>query len=169
MTDSKEKRSTRIHEKVAEMLGMEMPENVEKSVVPMPSPHEVKGVDNPELPDLDRELQRLEHSQRQTEVLIDQGMIAIQSTFSDLMTMPAMYKPKHLMAAAELFTAVSALNQHRTDTQLKQVELKLKLTAFSRGRTGLQNITGNTIIFNREDFIKAAADFEKSQDSDDGD
>ncbi len=167
MTYSKEKKFNRIHQKVADVLGMELPEEtgeVENAAVPMPPKTEIALVDNPELPEVGRELQRLEHSQRQTEVLIDQGMMAVQSTFADLMTMPPMYKPKTLMAAAELFTAVSTLNQHRTDTQLKQIELKLKLASYSRNRSSGQTITGNTIIFNREDFIKAATDFEKSKD-----
>jgi hypothetical protein len=163
------RRLTRIHQKVADILDMdvneaEAEEDFDDSLVPVPESHEITLVDNPELPALHEEMLRLEHGERQTEFLLEHGLAAVQQSLTELNLMPPMYKPKAVMAAAELFSAVANLSQHKTDVQLKRIELKLKLAAFSRNKAASNNITGNTFIINREELIKAYSETEEGDD-----
>lgn len=164
------RRLARIHQKVADILDMEVSEEGEEetedsdALVPFPETTDITLVDNPELPVLHDEMMRLEHGQRQTEFLLEQGLVAVQQSLAELNLMPPMYKPKAVLAAAELFSAVANLSQHKTDVQLKRMELKLKLAAFSRNKASSNNITGNTFIINREELIKA---YNESDEGDD--
>lgn len=148
---------SKIHQKVADALGMDMPDDDidDTNLIPVPALTEINGIDNPDLPNVDQELVRLEHGQRQGEVLLERGLVAVQGLLEEIALTPPMYKGRVVESAAELFKAVADLSRHKIDSQVKIAELKLKMAAFSRNRPiGPQSITGNTIIFNREELIR---------------
>lgn len=150
-----------IHRKVADALGMQVPEEEveETNRVPVPATTEIAEVDNPDLPNVLQELVRLEHGQRQGEVLLERGLVAVQGLLSEIALTPPMYKGRVVESAAELFKAVADLSRHKVDSQVKIAELKLKMAAFSRNRSvGAQTFAGNTIIFNREELIRQFGD-----------
>lgn len=167
-----EKKFSKIHQKVADVLGMQIPDEItegEDGIVPVPETNEVALVENAELPDLQQEMQRIEHGQRQTEFLYEHGLTAVQNILLDVPLTPPMYKGRVVETAAELYKAVADLGMHKVEYQIKLVELKLKLAAFTRRKNGdsTPNITGNTIIFNREELIKAFGNYK--DDDKDGD
>jgi hypothetical protein len=166
-----EKKFSKIHQKVADVLGMQIPDEVvgesEAGMVAVPEANEVTVIENAELPDLQQEMQRIEHGQRQTEFLYEHGLVAVQTILLDVPLTPPMYRGRVVESAAELYKAVAALGMHKVEYQIKLAELKLKLAAYTRRKNGdtTPNITGNTIIFNREELIKA---FGNDKDDDKG-
>jgi hypothetical protein len=157
MTDNK------IHKKVADLLGMKVPDEEDLSetedqelIVAMPVGTEVVLVDNPDLPVMDDEMRRLEHTNRQTEFLVELVLPAVEDALSQVGSLPPIYKARAIEVNAKLLEAGTKLLELRANLQLKEIDLKLKMAGFTRTKAdGSKNITGNTIIFNREDLIKA--------------
>jgi hypothetical protein len=163
----------KIHQKVAEVLGMELfdedddvpefDENMLIQPVPeitalVPVPTEVEVIDNPELPMLQQEMIRIEHGQMQTELMLNRGIATVQQTLGEIALMPPVYKARAVESAAELFKAVADLNKYKIDMQMKLIELKMKQAAFTKNKPGASMSplgTGNTFVFNREDLIKS--------------
>jgi hypothetical protein len=166
--------SDKIHQKVAEVLGMELDnENEEEdlgyetpfeyvpvpdtaAVVPVPDADSILIVDNPELPLLEEELIRIEHGQQQREVLLNRGIARVGQILDEIALLPPVYKARTTEAAAELYKAVADLSKHKIDSLVKLVELKMKMAAFTRNKSTQSPLgTGNTFVINREDIIKA--------------
>lgn len=148
----------KIHQKVANALGMAMiePEDIEgDELVPTPESTELVLVDNPDLPDFTDEMTRLEHAQRQNDFLLDQVLPVVEQSLAKSLVMPPIYQARSVEANAKLLEAVGKLAELKTNTAIKIMELKMKMAAFARNKSTPQTITGNTIIFNREELIKA--------------
>src|SRR5678815_4926579 len=166
---------SKIHQKVADVLGMKIPDEEEigedNALVAVPARNEISMIDNPELPDLSQELVRLEHGQRQGEMLLEHGLVAVQNILNDVPLTPPIYKGRVVESAAELFKAVADLSKHKVETQIKIAELKLKFASYVRDKSGVNapTITGNTIIFNREELIKQFGNHKIDEDEYDTD
>jgi hypothetical protein len=125
-----------------------------KSVVAVPDA--ITEIDNPELPNLREEMIRIEHGQRQTEVLLNRGIATVEQALGEIALMPPVYKARAMEAAAELFKAVADLNKFKVEVQIKLSDLKMKQAAFTRNKSTQPSPlgTGNTFVFNREDAIR---------------
>jgi hypothetical protein len=168
--------STKMHRRVAEVLGMEIQddnddvvEEITTAIVPIPDDME-DPVDNPELPALQVEMTRIEHGQRQTELLIEKGIGAVITSLDELPLLPPQYQPRAREAASELFRAVSDLSKHKIEIQIKLAELKMKQAAFTRNKAAAsQSALGsnNTIFISREELIKTFETKNKPEDDKD--
>lgn len=166
----------KIHQKVADVLGMELtdddaeedfdPDNpMENGFGPIPEanavvavPDNVNEIDNPELPALHDEMIRIEHGQRQTEILLNRGIATVEQALGEIALMPPVYKARAMEAAAELFKAVGDLGKFKIEVQIKLAEMRMKQAAFTRNKSTQPAAsalgTGNTFVFNREDVMK---------------
>lgn len=165
----------KIHQKVADVLGMELsdenddedfdPDNpMENGFGPIPEanavvavPDTVNEIDNPELPALHDEMVRIEHGQRQTEILLNRGIATVEQALGEIALMPPVYKARAMEAAAELFKAVGDLSKFKIEVQIKLADMRMKQQAFTRNKPGAAPSTlgsGNTFVFNREDVMR---------------
>lgn len=155
MTDNK------IHKKVADLLGMKIPDeedmedDEQELIVAMPETTELVPVDNPDLPCVDDEMRRLEHTNRQTEYLIELVLPAVEDALIQVGSLPPIYKARAIEVNAKLLEAATKLLDLRASMQLKEADMKLKMAAFVRNKSDGTKVTGNTFVFNREDLIKA--------------
>jgi hypothetical protein len=159
--------SDKLHDRVAEMLGMELADEdddpvetmIPESAAIVPMPETAEQIENPELPSLISEMVRIEHGQQQTEIMLNRGMAAVDQALAELPLMIPVYQARAREAAAELFKAVADLAKFKIDVQIKLVELKLKLAAFTRNKQSSQSPlgTGNTFFLDREDLMKNLA------------
>lgn len=170
----------KIHRRVAEVLGMAVDEedppfmqdadiDIEEPAI-IALPEVVAGVENPELPVLQEELIRIEHGQRQTEVLLERGLTAVQKALAELPLITPQYKPRAMEAAAELFKAVADLSKFKVEVQIKLTELKMKQASFVRSKSPTNPLgSGNTFVINREELIRAYQKKIKKNDGEDDD
>lgn len=166
-----DRKFSKVRQRVTDALGMaveddETPEIETSPLVPIPTENDIIPVDNIELPSMVDELKRFEHTQRQSEVLLDVGIPSVQNALGEIATMPPMYRARAMEASSELFKAVTELLRYKGDSQLKMMELRMKMAAFGRVKE-TNVITGNTMIFNREELIRAytSANEEQTEDT----
>lgn len=164
----------KIHQKVANALGMAMvePEETDEDLVPVPESTELTVVDNPDLPDMTDEMTRLEHAQRQNDFLLDQALPVVEHCLAKSLTMPPIYLGRAIEANAKLVEAVGKLAELKVQTSMKLMELKMKMASFARNKDApAPTITNSTVVFSHEELFKARTDFlkkytPKSEDAD---
>jgi hypothetical protein len=165
-----EKKISKIHQRVADVLGMEVPDDTELEgvddtpLVPLPQHNELVSVDNPELPRMQAELERLEHAQRQTEYLLEHALPTITDSLAEIGLMPPIYKARSVEANAKLLDVAREMLSFKAELQLKIIEMRMKMATFTQNRPTTGDITGNTFNFvNREDIIKAYREVKLSE------
>lgn len=146
----------KLNPKIAEALGMDLPEENEptKELTVRVEPHEVTLVDNPELPDMADAETRLVEAEKQLELIINAGL----GTYNDLDETRATVEPKFLSRHIEtsgliLGHTLDAI-KHKTDLQLKKMDMRMKQKGFgvqqkSRGPEQQNNF----FVGSREDLI----------------
>lgn len=164
----------KIHQKVANALGMAMvePEETDEDLVPVPESTELTVVENSDLPDMTDELTRLEHAQRQADFLLDQALPVVEHCLAKSLTMPPIYLGRAIEANAKLLEAVGKLAELKEHTAMKMMELKMKMASFTRNKeTQAPTITNSNVYFNREELMRTRDEFlkkytPKSEDAD---
>ncbi len=156
-----DKKTNKIHQRVADVLGMSVPteddlaDQIEETpLVALPTDNDLVPVDNSDLPTLRVELERLEHAQRQTEYLLEHAMPTIIQSLAEISMMPPIYKARSVEANAKLLDVVREMLEQKSDLQLKIMDLRMKMVAFTRNKTPTNDFTGNTFVFNREELMK---------------
>jgi len=173
-----ESRINKIQQRVADALGMAIPSAAElveaeaevipeTPLVPIPANNELSLVKNPELPPMTKELGRLEHALRQMEYMIEHIMPHAIDALGGVAKIPAIYKARAIESNAKLLDVAREILVQKADIQMKIIELKMKMAAFTQNRTTVGDVTGNTFVFNREELIKTYGPVKNGDDDDD--
>jgi len=165
-----------VHTKVAEALGMAIPEEDQPTDIlsqnlVVVEPHEIVSVDNPELPDLtDVEKTRVE-ALKQLEELIVRGMVAVKDAFADVPDTEPKYRGRMLEVVSGLFGQVGDLVKFKNELALKTKKSRMEEMNFSKKKSGggaeggtAKSVT-NFFVGNREELLKMYADTDPSKPS----
>jgi hypothetical protein len=168
-----------INQKAAEILDMQMPEDentldMSKMLVPVDlmtvDEKELVICDNPEIPAIINEVRRIEEGLRQNDELLRMGTAAVMHSLAVIPLSTPQYQARAVESSAALFSAIADLNKFKVDSQMKLIELKMKLDSYTRVKSSPNPgiYSGKTIVFtgSTTDALKAireanAADFSK--------
>lgn len=151
-----------VHKRVAEVLGMAIPDEDKQSEADMLSselvlvaPHEIMEVPNQELPPLNDIATKMAEGERQLEELINHGLRAFKGAWAEVDQIDPKYRGRYLEVLGSLYGNVTAAITHKTDLQLKKADQRLKQAAFVKNKPsaagakpmeGAKNVTNNVIL-----------------------
>lgn len=148
-----------MNNKMAAILGMDIPEEVETTEVTIVEPHELVQIDNPDLPpmhDVDRKQLQAE---KQLEEVIEFSLGYQRTLFDNAEAVEPKYRSRYVEVANGTMSLALDAIKTKIKTQENRRKQRLDEAEFQRPQGGGAGATENNFYFgSREDLIKAMND-----------
>ena len=148
----------KINSNIAKKLGMIVPDandTTDPANIVSVEPHEIRPVQNEDLPDMtDQELALVE-GQKQLELLINKGMKMMNEQYDETSNIEPKFRNRHIEMVSTILTATLDAVKHKTDLQVRVKDQRVKEQAFVKSDGSKGKMTTNYNFFgSREELRK---------------
>lgn len=157
----------KINPNFADILDMDMPEGEPTDDLPIAvDAHEIQIVENPDLPDMTDIDSRLLEGEKQLEIVISAGINMTREMYEELAKVEPKYRNRHMEVTSLVMSNTLDAIKHKTETQLKKKEMRMKEKAYTGKEKNLGAGRGASDGFfgSREELMKLIREAKKSEE-----